>query len=60
MAEKHDLRDGMSRIEPTTNAKMPGLKDRVLPIEPSGEDVVEPIAGAKGGSAVGQGTNSRQ
>ena len=56
--EKHDLRDGMSRIEPTTNAKMPDLNDRTMPTEPSGEHSVKPTAGSKGGVAEGQGTKS--
>ena len=55
---KHDLRDGMSRIEPSTNAKMPGLDDGNMPIEPSGEHTVKPTAGSKGGVAEGQGTKS--
>ena len=56
--QKHDLRDGMSRIEPSTNAKMPGLNDRIMPTEPSGEHSVKPMAGSKGGVAEGQGTKS--
>jgi hypothetical protein len=56
--QKHDLRDGMSRVEPTTNAKMPGLGDATLPTEPSGEHSVKPTAGSKGGVAEGQGTKS--
>jgi hypothetical protein len=56
--QKHDLRDGMSRVEPTTNAKMPGLGDSTLPTEPSGEHSVKPTAGSKGGVAEGQGTKS--
>ena len=57
-SQKHDLRDGMSRIEPTTNAKMPSLSDSTLPTEPSGEHSVKPTAGSKGGVAEGQGTKS--
>lgn len=53
-----DLRDGMSRIEPTTNAKMPGLSDQNMPMEPSGEHSVKPTAGSKGGVGEGQGTKS--
>lgn len=56
--KKHDLRDGLTRIEPTTNAKMPGLGDRVMPTDPSGEDEVDPGTGSKGGVAEGQGTKS--
>ncbi|HEY8254934.1 MAG TPA: hypothetical protein VIG39_09860 [Rhizomicrobium sp.] len=56
--QKHDLRDGMSRIEPSTNAKMPGLSDSALPTEPSGEHSVKPTAGSKGGVAEGQVTKS--
>jgi hypothetical protein len=57
-SQKHDLRDGMSRIEPTTNAKMPGLSDSILPTEPDDENAVKPLAGSKGGVAEGQGTKS--
>jgi hypothetical protein len=56
--QKHDLRDGMARVEPTTNAKMPGLGDTTMPTESSGEHSVKPTAGSKGGVGEGQGTKS--
>ena len=56
--QQPDLREGMSRIEPTTKAKMPGLSDEAMPMAPSGEHSVKPTAGSKGGVAEGQGTKS--
>jgi hypothetical protein len=56
--QQPDLRKGNPGAAPTTNAKMPGLSDRVMPTDPSGEDSVKPVAGSKGGVAEGQGTKS--
>jgi hypothetical protein len=57
-SQQPDLRKGNPGVEPTTNAKMPGLDDRIMPIEPSGEHSIKPTAGSKGGVAEGQGTKS--
>ena len=53
-----DLRKGQPGIAPSTNAQMPGLNDRIMPTEPSGEHSVKPTAGSKGGVGEGQGTKS--
>jgi hypothetical protein len=56
--KKRDLREGMSRIEPTTNAQMAGHSDQSMPMNPTGEHSVKPLAGNRGGVAEGQGTKS--
>jgi hypothetical protein len=56
--QQPDLRKGKPGVAPSTNAKMPGLDDRVMPTEPSGEHSVKPVTGSKGGVAEGQGTKS--
>lgn len=56
--EQSDLRKGAPKVEPSSNAKLPGHEDRVMPMPKSGEDTVKPVAGSKGGVGEGQGTKS--
>ena len=58
MAQTHDLRKGKPGAEPTTNAKMPGHEDKVMPLPPDGEHAVNPGVGSKAGVAEGQVTKS--
>jgi len=57
-SQDRDLRKGKPGIEPTTNAKMAGHDDKVLPLPPDNENPVNPGAGSKAGVAEGQGTKS--
>jgi len=56
--QKKDLRDGKPSAEPTTNAKLAGHEDRVMPTSPSNEHAVNPGIGSKAGVAEGQVTKS--
>ena len=56
--QRPDLRTGIPHAVPSTNAKMPGLSDQNMPMDPSGEHSVKPTAGSKGGVGEGQGTKS--
>ena len=56
--QNKDLRDGKPGAEPTTNAKMAGHQDKILPTVPSNEHAVNPGIGSKGGVAEGQVTKS--
>ena len=62
MANTHthdrDLRKGKPGAEPTTNAKVVGHEDKVMPIPPDGENPVNPGVGSKAGMAAGQVTKS--
>jgi len=53
-----DLRKGKPGAEPTTNAKLAGHEDKVMPIPSSNEHAVNPGAGSKAGVAEGQVTKS--
>jgi hypothetical protein len=55
---QNDLRKGKSGAEPTTNAKLAGHGDSIMPMPKSGEHAVNPGVGSKGGVAEGQGTKS--
>ncbi len=55
---EHDLRKDKPRAAPTTEAKIPGHEDRVMPTAPSGEHAVNPGVGSKAGVAEGQVTKS--
>jgi hypothetical protein len=57
-SQTHDLRKGKPGAEPTTNAKMPGHEDKVMPLPPDGENPVNPGVGSKAGVAEGQVTKS--
>ena len=56
--DQNDLRKGKPGAEPTTNAKMPGHEDKVMPLPPDGENPVNPGVGSKAGVAEGQVTKS--
>ena len=56
--QKQDLRNGKPGAEPTTNAKLAGHQDKVMPIPDSGEHAVNPGVGSKAGVAEGQVTKS--
>jgi hypothetical protein len=60
MANTHqnDLRKGQPGGEASTNAKLPGHEDRVMPMPKNGEHAVNPGVGSKAGVAEGQGTKS--
>lgn len=53
-----DLRKGKPGAEPTTNAKLPGHQDKIMPIPADGENPVNPGVGSKAGMAEGQVTKS--
>ncbi|HET7085785.1 MAG TPA: hypothetical protein VFI23_13500 [Rhizomicrobium sp.] len=53
-----DLRKGNPAIEPSTNAKLPGHQDKVMPTPPDKENAVNPGVGSKAGMAEGQVTKS--
>ncbi len=53
-----DLRKGKPAAEPSTNSKLAGHQDRMMPTPASGEHAVNPGAGSKAGVAEGQGTKS--
>ena len=53
-----DLRKGKPGAEPTTNAKLPGHEDKIMPTPPDGENPVNPGIGSKAGMAEGQVTKS--
>jgi hypothetical protein len=57
---KHDLRDelGKAREDGNTNAKMAGHTDKVMPIDDSGQHVINPGPGSRAGMAEGQVTKS--
>jgi len=55
---QNDLRKGEAQAEPSTNAKLAGHQDRVMPMPKSGEHAVNPGTGSKAGVAEGQGTKS--
>jgi hypothetical protein len=55
---QNDLRKGKPRSEPTTNAKLAGHEDSMMPMPKSGEHAVNPGAGNKAGVGEGQGTKS--
>jgi hypothetical protein len=57
-SQTHDLRKGTPGAEPTTNAKLAGHEDKVMPIPDSGEHPVNPAPGSKAGMAEGQVTKS--
>ena len=54
----HDLRKDKPSAEPTTNAKLAGHKDKIMPMPKDGENVVNPGVGSKAGMAEGQVTKS--
>jgi hypothetical protein len=56
--QKQDLRTGKPGAEPTTNAKLAGHEDKVMPMPKSGEHAVNPGVGSKAGVAEGQVTKS--
>ena len=56
--QKQDLRKGNPGAEPTTNAKMAGHEDKIMPMPKSGEHAVNPGVGSKAGMAEGQVTKS--
>ena len=53
-----DLRKGKPGAEPTTNAKVAGHQDKVMPMPPDKENPVNPGVGSKAGMAEGQVTKS--
>lgn len=55
---QHDLRKDKPRAAPTTEAKIPGHENHVMPTAPSGEHAVNPGVGSKAGVAEGQVTKS--
>lgn len=55
---RQDLRKNGPHAEPTTNAKLAGHKDKILPTTPDGENPVNPGVGSKAGMAEGQVTKS--
>ena len=57
-SQTHDLRKGKPGAEPTSNAKLAGHEDKVMPTAPSNEHAVNPGAGSKAGVAEGQVTKS--
>lgn len=54
----HDLRKGKPGAEPTTNAKIAGHEDKIMPTPPDKENPVNPGVGSKAGMAEGQVTKS--
>ena len=57
-SQERDLRKGKPATEPTTEAKMAGHEDKVMPIPPDNEKPVNPGVGSKAGVAEGQVTKS--
>jgi hypothetical protein len=55
---RHDLRKDKSGAEPTTNAKLAGHEDKVMPTPPDKQNPVNPGVGSKAGVAEGQVTKS--
>lgn len=55
---QHDLRKDKPRAAPTSEAKIPGHDDRVMPTPPSGEHAINPGVGSKAGVGEGQVTKS--
>lgn len=55
---QQDLRKDKPRAAPTSEAKVAGHEDRVMPIPPSGEHAVNPGVGSKAGVGEGQVTKS--
>lgn len=55
---QHDLRKNKPRAAPTTEARLPGREDVVMPTPPSGQNAVNPGVGSKAGVAEGQVTKS--
>lgn len=56
--QQNDLRKGKSQAEPSSNAKLAGHSEGVMPMPKSGEHSVNPGVGSKSGVAEGQGTKS--
>ncbi len=56
--QNKDLRDGKPHAEPSTNAKMAGHQDKILPTLPSNEHAVNPGVGSMAGVGEGQVTKS--
>jgi len=56
--QKHDLRKGKPGAEPTTNAKLTGHEDKVMPMPSDKQNPVNPGVGSKAGVAEGQVTKS--
>lgn len=56
--QQNDLRKGKPQAEPSTNTKLAGHQDRVMPMPKSGENAVNPGVGSKAGVGEGQGTKS--
>jgi hypothetical protein len=57
-SQERDLRKGKPATEPTTDAKMAGHEDKVMPLPPDKENPVNPGVGSKAGVAEGQVTKS--
>ncbi|HEX2759869.1 MAG TPA: hypothetical protein VHM27_05115 [Rhizomicrobium sp.] len=57
-SRQQDLRKNEQHVAPTSEAKIAGHDDRVMPIPPSGEHAVNPGVGSKAGVAEGQVTKS--
>ena len=57
-SQNNDLRKGQPGAEPTSNAKLAGHEDKLMPTTPSGEHAVNPGIGSKAGVAEGQVTKS--
>ena len=56
---KPDLRNGKPGADPTTDAKLAGHEDKVMPMPPrTSENAVNPGVGSKAGVAEGQVTKS--
>lgn len=56
--QQPDLRKNKPHAAPTSDAKIAGHEDRVMPITPSGEHAVNPGVGSKAGVGEGQVTKS--
>lgn len=56
--QKPDLRKGQPGEDASTNAKLAGHSDKVMPTTPSGEHAVNPGVGSRAGMAEGQVTKS--
>ncbi|HEX4635858.1 MAG TPA: hypothetical protein VH189_06730 [Rhizomicrobium sp.] len=57
-APDRDLRKGKPAAEPSTDAKMAGHQDKIMPTPPDKENPVNPGIGSKAGVAEGQVTKS--
>jgi len=55
---ERDLRNNKPATEPTTNTKVAGHDDKVMPTPPDTENPVNPGIGSKAGVAEGQVTKS--